>query len=135
MNCFHLKILAAERVFFDGACRSLVVPTLDGLYGIQAQHENVVIAVVPGTLSLRSAEGEEIVAAVSGGVLKMENNEALLLVDTAERPEEIDLSRAERDAAEAKEALLQKRSAQESHLAEERMARALNRIKTKKYKR
>lgn len=135
MNRFHLKILAAERVFFDGACQSLVVPTLDGLYGIQAQHENVVIAVVPGTLSLRSAEGEEIAAAVSGGVLKMENNEALLLADTVERPEEIDLSRAERDAAEAKEALLQKRSAQESHLAEERMARALGRIRTKKYKR
>lgn len=122
-------------MFFDGACQSLVVPTLDGLYGIQAQHENVVIAVVPGTLSLRSAEGEEIAAAVSGGVLKMENNEALLLADTVERPEEIDLSRAERDAAEAKEALLQKRSAQESHLAEERMARALGRIRTKKYKR
>ena len=135
MNRFHLKILAAERVFFDGACQSLVVPTLDGLYGIRAQHENVVIAVVPGTLSLRSAEGEEIAAAVSGGVLKMENNEALLLADTVERPEEIDLSRAERDAAEAKEALLQKRSAQESHLAEERMARALGRIRTKKYKR
>lgn len=135
MNRFHLKILAAERVFFDGACQSLVVPTLDGLYGIQAQHENVVIAVVPGTLSLRSAEGEEIAAAVSGGVLKMEDNEALLLADTVERPEEIDLSRAERDAAEAKEALLQKRSAQESHLAEERMARALGRIRTKKYKR
>lgn len=135
MNRFRLKILAAERVFFDGACQSLVVPTLDGLYGIQAQHENVVIAVVPGTLSLRSAEGEEIAAAVSGGVLKMENNEALLLADTVERPEEIDLSRAERDAAEAKEALLQKRSAQESHLAEERMARALGRIRTKKYKR
>lgn len=135
MNRFHLKILAAERVFFDGACQSLVVPTLDGFYGIQAQHENVVIAVVPGTLSLRSAEGEEIAAAVSGGVLKMENNEALLLADTVERPEEIDLSRAERDAAEAKEALLQKRSAQESHLAEERMARALGRIRTKQYKR
>lgn len=135
MNRFHLKILAAERVFFDGACQSLVVPTLDGLYGIQAQHENVVIAVVPGTLSLRSAADEEIIAAVSGGVLKMENNEALLLADTVERPEEIDLSRAERDAAEAKEALLQKRSAQESHLAEERMARALGRIRTKKYER
>lgn len=135
MNRFYLKVLTAQRVFFDGACESLVVPTLDGFYGIQARHENVVIAVVPGTLSLRSAAGEEIIAAVSGGVLKVEDNEALLLADSAEHPEEIDLSRAERDAAEAREMLLQKRSAQESHLAEERMARALNRIRTKKYQR
>lgn len=85
MNRFPLKILAAERVLFDGACQSLVVPTLDGLYGIQAHHENVVIAVVPGTLSLRSGDGEELVAAVSSGILKMENNEALLLVETIEQ--------------------------------------------------
>lgn len=133
MNRFHLKILAAERVFFDGACESLVVPTLDGRYGIQAQHENVVIAIVPGTLFLRPAEGEELVAAVSGGVLKMEDNEALLLADSVERPEEIDLRRAEESVAAAREALLQKRSAQETHLAEERMVRALSRIKAKKY--
>ena len=118
MNRFHLKILAAERMFFDGPCESLIVPTMDGLYGIQAEHQDVVIA--------------ETVAAVSGGVLKMENNEALLLADCVERPEEIDLRRAEREAAEARETLLQNRSVQESHQAEERMVRALNRIKIKR---
>ena len=129
MNRFHLKILAAERMFFDGPCESLIVPTMDGLYGIQAEHQDVVIAVMPGKLTIHSAGGAETVAAVSGGVLKMENNEALLLV---ERPEEIDLRRAEREAAEARETLLQNRSVQESHQAEERMVRALNRIKIKR---
>lgn len=134
MNRFHLKILAAERMFFDGPCESLIVPTVDGLYGIQAEHQDVVIAVVPGKLTIHSAGGAETVAAVSGGVLKMENNKALLLADCVERPEEIDLRRAEREAAEAREALLQNRSVQESHQAEERMVRALNRIKIKRRK-
>ena len=99
MNTFTLKILAAERVFYDGACVSLTVPTLDGLYGVQARHEDVILAVVPGTLTVRTDLGDEIVAAVSGGVLKMEDNEALLLADTVERADEIDFRRAEQAAA------------------------------------
>lgn len=134
MNTFTLKILAAERVFYDGACVSLTVPTLDGLYGVQAKHEDVILAVVPGTLTLRTDAGEEIVAAVSGGVLKMEDNEALLLADTVERADEIDEKRAERAAARAKEELLQKKGAQEQRLAEQHMARALSRIKTAKHR-
>jgi F-type H+-transporting ATPase subunit epsilon len=96
MNTFHLRILAPERTFFDGACASLTVPTIDGMYGVMAQHEDVVIAIVPGKLTLRGQNGDEQIAAVSEGLLKMENGEALLLVDTIERPEEIDLRRAEK---------------------------------------
>ena len=55
MNTFSLKILAAERVFYDGACVSLTVPTLDGLYGVQARHEDAILAVVPGTLTVSRA--------------------------------------------------------------------------------
>lgn len=134
MNTFTLKILAAERVFYDGACVSLTVPTLDGLYGVQARHEDVILAVVPGTLTLRTDTDDEIVAAVSGGVLKMESNGALLLADTVERAEEIDERRAEQAAAQAKEELLQKRGVQEQRMAQEHMARALSRIKTAKHR-
>lgn len=134
MNTFTLKILAAERVFYDGACVSLTVPTLDGLYGVQAKHEDVILAVVPGTLTFRTDAGDETVAAVSGGVLKMEDNTALLLADTVERADEIDERRAERAAARAKEELLEKKSAQEQRLAEQHMARALSRIKTAQHR-
>ena len=134
MNTFTLKILAAERVFYDGACVSLTVPTLDGLYGVQAKHEDVILAVVPGTLTVRTDLGDETVAAVSGGVLKMEDNTALLLADTVERADEIDERRAERAAARAKAELLEKKSAQEQRLAEQHMARALSRIKTAQHR-
>ena len=94
MKTFPLRVLAPERTFFDGACTSLTVPSIDGIYGLMAQHEDIVLAVVPGKLTLRDADGVEQIAAVSEGVLKMEHGEALVLVDTIERPEEIDLHRA-----------------------------------------
>lgn len=136
MNAFDLKILTPGRAFFDGRCISLVVPTLDGLYGIQANHENLILALVPGTLRLRKeneqGNEESIEAAISGGLMKVENGTVMLLLDTAERAEEIDLVLAEQTAAAAQEELLQKRSAQEHRLAQERLARSLSRIQTKK---
>lgn len=133
MKTFYLRILAAERVFYEGRCASLTVPTIDGLYGILAGHESVVLAIVPGMLTLRLPDGTERIAAVSEGMLRMQENEALVLVDTAERPEEIDLRRAEETAALAKEELREKHSAQEQAMAMARMARALSRAQVKRH--
>lgn len=132
MKTFRLRILAAERTFYDGPCQSLTVPTIDGRYGLMAQHENVVIAIIPGELTLYTESGEEQIAAVSEGMLKMEDNEALVLVDTIERPEEIDLHRAEQIAAEAEAALREKHSEQERALVMARMARAMSRMHVKR---
>ena len=63
--------------------------------------------------------------------MKIENNEVLVLVDAAERPEEIDENRAKAEAAAAREAILQKKSIQEYHSAQTRLARAINRLKVK----
>ena len=130
MRTFRLRILAAERTFYDGPCQSLMVPTIDGLYGLMALHENVVIAIIPGKLILRGEDGREQVAAVSEGMLKMENNAALVLV---ERPEEIDLHRAEQIAAESEAALHEKQSEKERALVMARMARAVSRMHVKRH--
>ena len=131
MKTFPLRVLAPERTFFDGACTSLTVPSIDGIYGLMAQHEDIVLAIVPGKLTLRDADGVEQIAAVSEGVLKMEHGEALVLVDTIERPEEIDLHRAEEMAAEARAELTAHHSAQEQAIARARIARSCSRIHVK----
>lgn len=131
MNVFSLVVLAAERTFYEGECISLIVPILDGQYGILANHCNTIGAVVPGELKITTPSGEEIIAAVSKGLVKMENNQVLILVDTAEHPEEIDENRAKHSAEEAKEAILQKKSIQDYHAAQAKMARAINRLKVK----
>ena len=117
MNVFQLTVLAADKRF----------PGSDGQYGIQANHRNMIAAIVPGTLRFQTAE-EEQVAAISEGLIKVEDNHVLILADTIERPEDIDVNRAKRDADEAQEILLQKRSLQDHHTARARMVRALNRL-------
>lgn len=133
MTVFTLTVLAAEKTFYKGDCISLVVPTTQGLYGIQAHHSNMIAAIIPGMLKFTLPDGEVRVAAVSDGIVKVESNEALLLVGSAEKPEEIDEIRAKRSAEQAKEAILQKKSIQDYYVAQAQMARALNRLKVKNY--
>ncbi len=129
MNTFHASILAADCPFYEGPCESLVFPAIQGQYGIQANHCNTIFAVLPGILSYKIPGQPVQLASVSEGLVKVENNEVLVLVDSAERPEEIDANRAQRAADEAKEALLQKKSLQENRIAQAQLARAVSRLK------
>ena len=129
---FHLRILASDRAFYDGDCESLTVPTRDGELGILAHHSSLVAAMVPGELRARVPDGSFTVAAVAGGLLKVEDGAVLLLADSVERPEEIDAERARRAEARAREELLQKQSIQEYRGAQAHLARAINRLKVRR---
>lgn len=131
MNSFKTQILAADNVFYEGECESLIVPTSDGQYGIQAMHSNAISAIVPGIMTYRIPGEEAKIAAVSSGLVKIEGGEVLVLVDSAERPEEIDIKRAQRDADAAKEALLQKQTIREYRSAQATLARAVTRLRIK----
>lgn len=129
---FHLRVLASDRAFYDGDCESLTVPTLDGELGILAHHSNLVAAMIPGELRARVPDDSFTVAAVAGGLLKVEDGAVLLLADSVERPEEIDAERARRAEARAREELLQKQSIQEYRGAQAHLARAINRLKVRR---
>ncbi|MCI9351636.1 MAG: ATP synthase F1 subunit epsilon [Lawsonibacter sp.] len=131
MESFQARILAADRIFYEGPCLSMTVPTSDGELGILARHASMIAAVRPGTLRFQPPEQPVQAAAISPGMVKVEGNEVLVLVDSIERPEEIDAARAQREADEAREALLQKRSRQEHQVAQAALAWALNRLRVK----
>lgn len=131
MNRFKVKILAADKPFYEGNCYSLIIPTTEGEYGILANHCNMLGAIMPGLLRFRIKEDKQELASISSGIFKIEDNEVLLLVDSIERPEEIDENRARRDAEKAKEALLQKMARQEYFTTQIKLARAINRLKIK----
>lgn len=132
---FNVHILAADHVFYEGPCESLIVPAPLGQMGIWANHSNMVTAIVPGQMDYQLPGGPMQCAAVAEGLVKVENGEVLVLVDSIERPEEIDANRAKREAEEAEEAILQRKSRLEYRTAQADLARALNRLKVKKRRR
>jgi ATP synthase F1, epsilon subunit len=105
---------------------------VDGQYGVLAGHSNTITALVPGRLTFRAPGEEEVEAAVSAGIMKIENNDVLVLADSVLRPEEIDEERAEREAAQAKEAMLQKLGIQEYYSAQAQLARAVSKLRIRR---
>ena len=133
MDTFQVRILAADDSFFEGNCQFMVIPASDGALGILAHHSNMIAAVVPGELCFQPDDGALRTASVSAGLVKVENNEVLVLVDAAERPEDIDVNRAKRAADEAREALLQQKSRQEYKRAQANLARAISRLRVREH--
>ena len=122
MNTFSLKVIASDKVFF--------VPALDGEQAIMSHHEDMVIATREGEVRFKEKEEDDWTKAVVGvGCVYISHNRVIMLVDTAERPEDIDRVRAEAALERAKEQLRQKQSIQEYHVSQASMARAMLRLK------
>jgi F-type H+-transporting ATPase subunit epsilon len=133
MNSFILNITASSGEFYQGSCESMVLPVKDGVYGVQAGHSPVLVAIHMGMLKF-TVDGETREILVGDGIAEVTPTFVLLLVDSAERPEDIDKNRAE--AARAEERLQHKQSMHEYYQTKIALDRAMQRLQTAaKYKR
>lgn len=127
---FPVRIYSADEVFYEGPSVSLIVPTRDGMLGIMAGESNLVASMVPGVLHCRTPDGEDRVASVANGIVKIEGGEALVLVETLEHRRDIDIDRAEETARQAREKLHTSRGQHQEYLqAEAELARAMARLR------
>jgi len=130
MSTFSLKVIASDKIFFDGRVELLVIPEIDGEKGILAHHEDIVIAIAIGDMRFRLEDKTWVYAVVGQGFAQVINNRVSVLVDTVERPEDIDAARAREALERAKEQLRQKQSLQDFRLSQASMARAMSRLKS-----
>ncbi len=129
MNTFSLKIIACDKVFYDGPCELLVFPGYDGEMAIMANHERMTTSTKIGEVRFRTPDGEEHIAIASDGLLKVQDNQVELFVFSAEKPEEIDAFRAQEAKERAQEQLQQKQSIMEYHVSRASLARAMARLR------
>ena len=135
MNSFILNITASSGEFYQGSCESMVLPVKDGVYGVQAGHSPVLVAIHMGMLKF-TVDGETREILVGDGIAEVTPTFVLLLVDSAERPEDIDKNRAEAARIRAEERLQHKQSIHEYYQTKIALDRAMQRLQTAaKYKR
>ena len=85
MEKFILNITASSGEFYQGYCESLTLPTGDGVYGVQAGHNPVLVALHMGIAKF-TVDGETREVLVGDGIAEVTPTFVLLLVDSAERP-------------------------------------------------
>ena len=135
MNKFMLNITASSGEFYQGDCEDLVLPIGDGVYGVQAGHSPVLVALHMGMMQF-TANGETQEVLVGDGIAEVTPAYVMVLVDSAERPEDIDRNRAEAARIRAAERLQHKQSMHEYYQSKIALDRAMQRLQTAaKYKR
>ncbi|MDD7152541.1 MAG: ATP synthase F1 subunit epsilon [Faecalibacterium prausnitzii] len=135
MNRFILNITASSGEFYQGNCENLVLPIGDGVYGVQAGHSPVLVDLHMGILHF-DADGESRDVLVGDGIAEVTPSYVMVLVDSAERPEDIDKNRAEAARIRAEERLQHKQSMHEYYQSKIALDRAMQRLQTAaKYKR
>jgi len=90
------KIITPERVVVEEEIYQATLPIVGGEVTILPEHIPYIGTIKAGEIVFRkTVGGEELSLAISSGFVEFHNNEMIILADTAERAEEIDLSRAE----------------------------------------
>ena len=129
MTPFKLQIITPEKTFFDGETEQIVVRTTVGDVGILNGHEPYCAALGIGQMRVRMG-GEFRLAATSGGIIKVSHEKTIILVQTCEWSDEIDVTRANAAKETAEGRIKAAQSDNELRLAEAKLKRALNRIDT-----
>lgn len=129
---FPLEIIALDRVFYRGEFKMLVVPAMDGELGIMPHRQPVVAAIKAGELRLTTEETGELLVAVGDGLMEVSEQKVRVLVDFAERADEIDEIRAQEEKERAEDEIRARKDARAVAHAEAALARALARLSTKR---
>ena len=130
-NAINFEVVTPEKVIFSGNIDSLIVPAALGYLGVLSNHAPLVTALEIGVVTYRQ-DGKPKKMAISGGFLEVVNNKAVVLAQTAETEDKIDVSRAQ-SAKERAEKRLSERNADLDVLrAEMALKRAVSRIKAAK---
>jgi F-type H+-transporting ATPase subunit epsilon len=99
------EIVTPEKTVLKEDVVEVTVPTEEGEVTILPHHAPLVATLKPGVLVLKKADGSTDVAFTAGGFLEVLRNKVVVLADTAERAEEIDLNKVEEARARAEKAM------------------------------
>lgn len=95
MFLINFEIVTPERVVLEEKVTQVTVPTKQGEITILPNHIPLVATLRPGVIEVKREDGRIEVISVSGGFIEVLKDKVVILADTAERAEEIDLARVE----------------------------------------
>jgi F-type H+-transporting ATPase subunit epsilon len=124
-----LEIVTPERRVLSVTADEVRAPGVQGGFGVRENHEPFMTSLEPGRLTYVEG-GREHHYALGGGFLQVADNRVIVLADTAESAQDIDVARAKRAFEESQEKLL-KMTEQDEHYALEaaRVRRATARLR------
>ncbi|HIU43660.1 MAG TPA: ATP synthase F1 subunit epsilon [Candidatus Ventrousia excrementavium] len=128
MAVFHLQIVTADGLCFDGEAESILVRTIDGDVCILARHIDYVTALGYGEARV-TVDGKTRRAACMGGMLAVTGGRVRVVASAFEWREDIDVTRAQNALERAQTALAAAESKDEKGFASAAIKRAQVRLR------
>jgi F-type H+-transporting ATPase subunit epsilon len=126
-----LEIITPSKPFFKGAIKSVTVPGTEGSFQVLVNHAPIISTLETGMVKIEFPDGSRKLYACGGGTIEVADNHILLLADSLEEAESIDLDRARKAAERAKQRLTDRADKNVDFArAELALKKALNRINT-----
>lgn len=126
---FNLEIVSPVKVVYQGEVNSVTIPGTLGSFQILNNHAPLISSFDIGDIKIQK-ENELLEFATSGGVFEVKNNKAVVLAESIESKEEVDIERARLAKIRAEEILNMENISKEKVTdAKQALQRAINRLK------
>jgi len=130
---YPFEILTLQKLFLREEVRFVIAPGQEGVFEIMANHAPFVFALKPGVLRMRMPDGKDQYVAIGVGFLVVQKQRTTVMTRSAERPDEIDVSRAQRAKERAEQRLQTRAPDIDLARAQAALQRALARLKVAEY--
>ncbi len=140
MLSLNLKIVTPERIVYEDTVDSMTAMTQMGEVTILPNHIPLITNLIAGELMIRVGGEEQYFVAWKGFLEVRRNNEVILLADTADRLDELELTQIEEAKERARRLMEEKRHiddvafADAAAMLERELARERVAIRRKKYR-
>lgn len=128
---YRLKVVTPERVMTEKDVTEIIVRTTEGEIGILAHHMQIISPLVPHIMTVYDLDGKTEQMTVSGGFIEVKDEGVIILADSAETADMVDVARAQRARDRALEILNapQTQVAVDIARAQRALARSENRLR------
>lgn len=127
-DTFQLEIVTPEKMVVNEAVDEVQIPGLGGYLGILPGHAPLITELGVGVITYR-AQGVSRNLAVAWGFAEVLPDKVTMLAETAERPEEIDMTRAQKAKDRAEQHLKSNDPQLDYDRAQDALQRAETRLK------
>jgi F-type H+-transporting ATPase subunit epsilon len=125
-----VRLLTPEGAVYDDVAYMVIAPSVQGEVGILPRHTPFIAFLRPGETRIKLLDDTELIFATSEGYLSVEEDRVQVLVEQAERADEIDRERAQAALERAQAALAEAGDDDVARVAaESAMRRAENRLR------
>jgi F-type H+-transporting ATPase subunit epsilon len=108
MAQIRCEVVTAERTVFEDDVDMVLAPGVEGQLGILPKHAPLMTSLTFGELVIHRENQPDEFIAIGGGFMEVGPEHVIVLADSAERAEEIDIARAEEARERAEELMKQK---------------------------